>query len=248
MIPFVVLASLKMFEEKVSFTKFRSKEFVKNNLAVIIVAILVGSTGVYYAFFAGIFWFVSSLITSLTRKNREVFYTGLLSIGIIIGALIVNLSPSIYSKLMNEPNSEAAARSAAESEVLGLKIDQILLPIQGHRIKIFDEISRHYAATAPLVNENSSVSLGMLGSLGFLMLLFFLFYSPKHLDVKIKNMSLLNIAAVLIATIGGFSYIIAALITPSIRGYNRIIPFYRIYVNFRSSNIVSILAKQIQEK
>lgn len=237
MIPFVVLVSLRMFENKIDFMKFRNKDYFTNNIVVIIVAIIVGSTGIYYAFFAGFFWFVSSLFTSLNRKNRNIFFSGLISIGIIFFILIVNLSPSIYSKIVNEPNSEAAVRSAAESEILGLKIDQILLPIQGHRFKIFDDISRHYAATAPLVNENSSVSLGILGSLGFLMLLFFLFYTPKNFGVKIKNMSLLNIAAILIATIGGFSYVIAAVITPSIRGYNRIIP----YIGFMSILGVIIL-------
>ncbi|MCT2195582.1 hypothetical protein M3G15_10575 [Paenibacillus sp. p3-SID1389] len=244
MIPFAILVSFWIFSSNFNLLNYSNNDYKRKNIAVIFISILLGSTGTYYAFFAGLFWFLASIISFLKNKKANTLISGCLAVFLILISLIINLAPSIIFKLSNGPNNEASIRHSVESEIYGLKIDQILMPIQGHRWDVFSDISQKYAASAPLVNENHTVSLGIIGSLGFIILIAVLFYSPPKINNNISNMSLLNIASVLIATIGGFSYVFAAVITPSIRGYNRIIPF----IGFMSIYTVIIIIQFLLNK
>jgi phosphoglycerol transferase len=155
-------------------------------------------------------------------------------------------------------NIEASVRFPFETEGYGLKIIQLLLPIGGHRIPIFARIAQYYDTTAPLVNENSIASLGIIGSLGFLILIVFIFIRNSHVtsklgyDLSILNeLSVLNLSAVLFATIGGFSSIIAYAGLAQFRCVNRIsifIAFFSIFVimillNYVHKNYLNILMR-----
>ena len=80
--------------------------------------------------------------------------------------------------------------------------------------------------------------MGVLGSAGFLFLLGYLLFRPRetapphlaHPFPLLTHLSVLNLAAVLLATIGGFGSLFALLVWAQIRGYNRII----VYIAFFS--------------
>jgi hypothetical protein len=101
-------------------------------------------------------------------------------------------------------------------------------------------LSETYSKYAPLVNENSMASLGLIGSIGFLILIAWIFYrNSNDLKFKVENisnkftaLSVLNLSAVLLATIGGFGTIFAYLITSQIRCYNRISIFIAFFALF----------------
>ncbi|WJH27538.1 hypothetical protein N6H13_20060 [Paenibacillus sp. CC-CFT742] len=226
MVPFVLQISLWIFNRKLDLTRYKNNKYLKLNIYTIIVSVLVASTGVYYALFSCFFWLVAAVITSTRYKSLKLFLKPIILILIVFLVLMLNLSPSIYYKFFNNDTTEAVLRSPVETEIYGLKIDQILMPIQGHRIETLSHIADTYASTAPLVNENSSVSLGVIGGLGFIFLIAIIFIRNKNKNLKkLNQLSMLNLAALLLATVGGFSYFFAAIITPSIRGFNRIIPF-----------------------
>ncbi|WP_339832964.1 hypothetical protein [Paenibacillus sp. FSL R7-0272] len=226
MVPFVLLVALWIFERKIDLFKYKNNKYFRLNIYTILVSIFVASTGVYYALFSCFFWFVASVITSARYRSWKLFLKPFVPISIVCMVLMLNLSPSIYFKLFSNDTSESVHRSPVETEIYGLKIDQILMPIQGHRIEKLSHIADTYASTAPLVNENSSVSLGVIGGTGFLFLIALIFIKNNNGNLKSLNqLSKLNVAALLLATIGGFSYFFAAILTPSIRGFNRIIPF-----------------------
>ena len=113
-----------------------------------------------------------------------------------------------------------------------MKITQLLLPIEGHRIPPLAKITMKYATTAPDINENSMSALGGLGALGFVLLIFWIFYrlgepSDKNDLAEIRPtldcLATLNLSAVILATIGGLGVLVSYLFSfYYIRGYNRI--------------------------
>src|SRR6185295_11234514 len=125
----------------------------------------------------------------------------------------------IYIRSQGE--SRTVQRGTGEAEAYGLKIAQLLLPIDGHRIAALARLKDKYNAAAPLVNENRNATLGVVGSIGFLALLgWLLFWKPAagqmpaddELRALLSHLSLLNVGGVLLATIGGFSSLFALLI------------------------------------
>lgn len=246
-IPLVILVSFWIFEGKIKLIPTSKNQFTKKHFLSYMTAILIASTSVYYAFFAGFFWMVSAVYTGINKRDRHAIYNGSLLTIVTVLMLVVNFMPTIIYKMTNPLNTEVAYRSPIDSEIYGLKIVQIFMPILDHRISLFNDIAQRYLKAAPLVNENHTVSLGILGSIGFLILIFSLFYRKKSKFPKlmsIQNMGILNIYAILLSTIGGFSFLIAAFITPSIRGYNRIIP----YIGFMSLLCVVIFMQILDEK
>jgi phosphoglycerol transferase len=81
----------------------------------------------------------------------------------------------------------------------------------------------------PLVNENDHASLGIIGSIGFLILIACLFLRRQSATTPsvMEGLSMLNLFAILLAMVGGFAGILG-LLFPEIRAYNRIC----VYVGF----------------
>jgi phosphoglycerol transferase len=87
------------------------------------------------------------------------------------------------------------------------------------------------------VNENDWASLGLIGSTGFLILVVAIFSDRlRSWDLEIHSLCYLNLAGLLLATIGGFSTLVA-IFFPFIRGYNRV----SIYLAFFGLFTISLL-------
>src|SRR5262249_13456525 len=101
---------------------------------------------------------------------------------------------------------------------------QLILPVTGHRLPSLAAFKDNYNHQAPLVNENDCTSLGFIGSAGFLILILRLIFGKLEDNTTrlLDPLSVLKASGVLFATIGGFSSLFAFLISPQLRGYNRI--------------------------
>lgn len=78
----------------------------------------------------------------------------------------------------------------------------------------------------PYPSEGSNASLGMIGSIGFLILVLWIFVIPSRKlafsDVALlDHLSMLNLSGILLSTVGGFGAIFSYLITSQLRGYDR---------------------------
>jgi phosphoglycerol transferase len=209
--------------------KFR---FTRNRylFVSILICILIGSTGAYYAFFSCFFLLVIGLISLLNEKNMRKLLVSIILIFFVGTSLLINISPSIYSKLTNPKENSVSSRNFEAAETYGLKIAQLLLPTTNHNVEWIKEKKDEYNSKAPLVNENDTSSLGVIGSIGFLMLILHLFMRRKTKVEYNYTLSLLNISSVLLGTIGGFGVLFAALVSAQIRSYNRI----SVYIAFFS--------------
>lgn len=235
MIPLVIMMVLwiptnKLIIQKELVYKLDSKKMIYCT----VICLLVSSTGIYYAFFACFFLFIIGIYSTLSFKNKKHLIVSLCLIGVIIVGVLINTSSSIIYKLNHGSNNQVSHRIPLETEMYGLKIDQLLMPISGHRESHLANLRNKYDSSSPLVNENSNASLGFIGALGFMILILFLFKNGRETENQtgfiLKNLSILNIFSLLLATIGGFSYFFAILVTPDIRAYNRI----SVYIGFIS--------------
>ena len=187
-----------------------------------VVICIIGGCGVYYPFFFAFLLPVAGVVAWWNRRSVAPLVAGLVLSGVVAGTMVVNHLPTIIYQRSHGAAS-LGNRSAGDAEIMGLKITQLLLPIGGHRWEKFAALKYRYNL-GPLINENDTSSLGVFGSIGFLVLIGVIFYRRK-LPALLEPLSWLNLAAVLLGTIGGFGVLFALLVSPQIRAYNRISPF-----------------------
>ena len=224
----------------------RGKPFI----ASIVICLLIASGGLgYYAFFACFFLTVAGVAATLYWKSIRHLIVSLILMAVVFSGFVINLVPNmIYIRSQGE--SRTVKRGTGEAEAYGLKITQLLLPIDGHRIPMLARLKDRYNSAAPLVNENRNATLGLVGSIGFLTLLgWLLFWKPaagakeeegNETRALLSHLSLLNIAGVLLATVGGFASLFALLISPQMRSYNRV----SVYLAFFSLFAVVLLLEE----
>lgn len=199
-----------------------------------LILLLVSSTGgAYYSFFGMMILVSVAIYIAIRRRSWKQALVPIAASAVLFGAFLVNIAPNLIYRMKNGASS-ATMRLPGEAEFYGLKIAQLLVPANEHRIKLFAQIKTRYNAT-PLSNENADSSLGIMGSLGFLFLIAWALYRNERADDQqpigiFNHLSILNISAVLIGTIGGFGSLFAHLIMPQIRAYNRI----SVYIAFFS--------------
>jgi hypothetical protein len=223
---------------------YRSKRFI----AALVICFIASSVGWgYYAFFACFFLLVAGIWRSVqTRKARD-FVGASILIAVISFGLFLNLLPNIYY-IRHHGNTGMSQRVPAEAEAYGLKIAQLVLPINDHRVHALAGLKAKYN-NAPLTNENQASTLGLFATVGFLFLIVWLFVRRRNPDREhahdslLNNLSLLNVSAILLATIGGFGSIVALVIFPQIRSYNRI----SIFIAFFAVTAVAIVLDRVQQ-
>jgi hypothetical protein len=251
LVPLVVMVSLRICMDQPLFGPSRDSSrpwYMSEAFAAVIICILVGSagSGVYYAFFACFFLLMAGFIGFFRNKKGTPLFISAILIAVICFSLFLNLLPSIKHILVEGRNKTVAVRNPESSEIYGLKISQILLPVSYHRSKYLEELKKKYDTKFPLVNENFSISLGFIGGVGFLALVGWLVFMkfPKTRTELLTGLAELNMSAVLLGTIGGFGSLFAFFISPQIRAYNRI----GIYIAFFSFFAVIYLLEKIREK
>jgi len=245
-VPLMVMVMLWVCGEKLSLIKIedgRSKFSLRSPklIASLLICVLIASTGgAYYSFFAMLLLASVALLLAIRHRSFARMITPVFLIAVIFGVFLANLAPNVIHRLKHG-RTDAAERNAGEAEFYGLKIAQLLMPANEHRLRALSKLKAEYNQ-APLSNENVDSSLGFIGSFGFLFLLAWLIYrksrgeddQPSEL---LGHLSVLNVSAVLIATIGGFGSLFALLISPQIRAYNRI----SVYIAFFSLFTVALL-------
>ena len=193
----------------------------------IVICVLVGSSGLYYPFFSCFLMLVAGVLAFARFKTLRAVMPAAILTAVIAVTTVINHSPTLYYQYRHgDPG--VTVRGPAESEVYALKIAQLVLPISGHRIGVFRWRKEMYNQS-PLVTENDTASLGLVGAIGFVALFAFLFLGTRPTEVDLgrpttllHDLSLLNLAAVLLGTIGGIGSLFADLVFPGIRSYNRI--------------------------
>lgn len=183
--------------------------------------------GYYYAF-GLIILSIAYFIKFVNLENKKEIIHKIWIFFSVFVTICISLLPKIAYSILYGSNLLAGKRSFVEQEIYGLKIIQLLLPPSYSRFSKFRELNYEYSSQAPLVNENATASLGIVASVGFLILCMTFIYSFSYRKQREKKdwlmidfLSLSTLTLILMGSIGGFGEIFNYLVTAQIRCYNR---------------------------
>jgi phosphoglycerol transferase len=235
-IPLIVLVVLWMMDSEL-FASRASKSggiprLTRKGIISIVICILAGSSGTYYAFFGVFLLCAGALSVFLRERKMAPVGQAVSAAGVILATVAANYWPHIQYVFEHGNNPEVAQRFPFHSEIYGMKIIQLLLPVCQHRIGFLSDLAGKYCSQAPLVTENITSSLGMIGSVGFLVLLARIlgFRWKSDRDRLLTHLGALNISCVLYGIIGGFGSLFAFTVSPALRCLNR----FSVYIAFFS--------------
>jgi phosphoglycerol transferase len=205
-------------------------------IAGVIVAVLVASSGIYYAFFACFLLLVAGVLAAVRRGSARSLALPVALVVVTSAVVTAHSWPSLVY-LRERGDTPLVRRTALETETYGLRIIQLLLPVTGHRL---DRVAQFKDVTNAGLrsNENDDASLGVVGGLGFLALLAGVLLLPPSRTAPhggggvMRDLCVFNLCAVLLATIGGFGALVAMLLSSKIRAYNRISVYIAFFAFF----------------
>ena len=215
------------------------------SIAAIAIALLISGTGVYYAFFAGVLILFSGGWSAVERRSPRHALAAFAIIAVVLAGLTAQSIPTLLYHRAMGPNPAAATRPVGEAEAYGLRIAPMLLPVRHHRIAALAAVSHRYEQATGIQGEVASTNLGAVGAVGFLILLGMLVRRERTAggdrEPLFSSLARLNLAAVLLATTGGFGALFALLVSPQIRTYARM----HVYIAFFALFCVALLLDRL---
>jgi phosphoglycerol transferase len=179
----------------------------------------------YSAVFAMLFLALAAVASYVRTRAWRGVIAAVAGILIVFVGVEVELLPTTIYQRQHGSDAAAIVRPAQASEIYALRFAQLVLPIEGHRVAFLARRRARFDSGMPeLANESSSATLGVLGALGFVGSLAALLILRLREDELWPDLARLNLAAFLLATIGGVGAIISYYFVPELRAYNRISP------------------------
>lgn len=254
-LPLVCLGTVWLLEENLGRKQYFNHEIkdigqllhsvcTKNMLLAILGSILLGLSSLYHCCFSMMVHAVTAILSYFeTQKKRNLFYGCLLLVtDFLVAAFCVGL-PAILSD-GRTMNTIGSVRNISDVNMYSLKISQLILPIQKHRLNLFNNIRKYYDASF-VQTENATSSLGLTLSIALIISIFCaLFYG---INKTIVNLGKINLALLCISMIGGLSEL-AAMLFSYIRCYNRMSFFIAAFSSIALAYIVNGFYKKYQCK
>lgn len=212
--------------------------------AAILLLVCFSSFHAYHQFFFAVLAACVAPLAALYRRSWRPLAIGwllaLLAVGVLVvkSKLTVALITPELSLAVNGQNISAYG----EAEKYPLKLAQLVLPVEGHRWQPFAALRTLYDGANPLNNENSSTSLGLIGSLGLFGCLVVALLPAGRLRMSVAGkMGVVALLVFLFASMGGISSLISTaslvLLGPhaeltQTRGWNRMVIFLGFFAYF----------------
>jgi phosphoglycerol transferase len=208
----------------------------RRTLFALLVVVFLSSFHYYHQFFFALLAGCSGLFAWTYRRSARHFWTAVAFAAVAVAVLVGKgmLQHALRDPVLDLSLTGASFAPYGEAEHYPLKIIQVLLPVQDHRLAPFAHVRAVYDAAHDLVNENSTTSLGLVGAAGFLVLLGAGLLSRGRRLSIVAKFGLLTVAIVLIAGMGGFSSVVSTasmelfgpeFVLTQARAWNRMIIF-----------------------
>jgi phosphoglycerol transferase len=193
------------------------------------IPVVLGSGGVYYAsFFVFLAVATGCLATLRDRNLRRLLVPALCSLT-VAAVLVINNAPSLLYSARHGANNAAVDRHLGENDVYGLELSYLVLPMDDHRLSWFRDIKQTLATeSVSPVRDSEGQALGLLSSVGLVVSVGSVLIAiptrragDRWFALR-RRSGVLNVLAILLATVGGISTIVGLLGLTSLRAYNRI--------------------------
>ena len=202
---------------------FRFRPLQGAGWGTLIVAVLTATAGAYYAYFGCALLAAAVVYGWWVSKSWRAPVVGIATVALIAGIGVANHLPTARYQEACGKNDRPHLRLSEESEIYGMKIAQLVLPVNDHNWLRLSAIRAEYDAPRlrPCQTENEWDPIGVVASAGLIFLLVSSFL-PGARRFPLGPLASLAIFAVLLGTIGGVGALIGHLLTPQVRAYNRI--------------------------
>lgn len=228
-VPLAVLVALWIFEDA-EFFKF-DKSFLHNkkNIAALVMVLLMCFNGAgYYSFFAGILILVAGFSALIKGKGKEKLLSAVILSGIIF----------IFGLLLSIPyfmgdSGYAAGSAVAAAEIYGIKLIQMFFPLNDLGIGIIgDAVNGYHKYTIVSNHLTISVFLGIVGIIGFVILMFVLLTTVirKHKNERFGLLAEMVLVMLLVCQAGGIGALFTGILGDGLTDYSKGIIFI-IYVS-----------------
>lgn len=202
----------------------------------VVAIVLAGGTTLYYAVFALMLLTIAAVVRVVQQQSLKAGFSAIVMTVVVGAVLVINVSPGLVYRWHNGPNEAVATRIPLESQIYATTLTDLVLPIQGHRIPVFNKVSREYQSLGNTPGEGGG-RIGGLLAISLLGLVLWMLGAaigqrgPPASATEEAERGLLGAASigalstVLIGTFGGLSMLVALTLTPQIRAWGRIAPF-----------------------
>lgn len=242
LIPLSILILYKSLNIKIN---IRSKKF----FVFFLLSFFIGCFNPYYTFMFCVF-LLFIFIFKFLKKEENSYVDLLFILSASLGFFLMNFD-TLYSNIINGPNIKAVGRNLAALEVYGMKMPELFLPPSGHRIEVFSNFAMsQYYHKAYVRGESWSSYIGIIGLIGFLILIFNFIKSIRHGWKKLEIVTLISINWIfLYSLIGGINLILGVLNFQIFRAPNRfsiyIYTIILLYLCIKSSRIRNNLLRWV---
>ena len=167
------------------------------------------------------------MAAAIARRSVRPLWSGGIAGAVIVVVTLVNTAPSLLYWRRNGDNPLVAHRLPQETEVSGLRIQQLFMPRLQHRNDRLAALAdRSWAGP---VRSEPGQQLGVIAACGLAVLLVIACVAiVRRTEVPegsrrqtMQHLGFLTVVALLTATISGFSYLLALGGLTQIRGWNR---------------------------
>jgi phosphoglycerol transferase len=222
-----VLAGTPLFVRRASSRTSRVLAYASGRSVLTIASCLViGSTGIYYAAFALALLAAATVLAFVARRTGQPVVTGSVVMAVIALTVALNLAPTIWYEREHGDSKASLIRSPQDTERFSLVPVNLILPREDYRIGVLAERKRRYVSSTLLQSERGQ-SLGLVATVGLLWLLAVVLLSSLRpgwrLPDRVTRSSAVSVlVAILLGAVGGASTLVAYLVTPDLRAWNRI--------------------------
>jgi phosphoglycerol transferase len=222
----------------------RRRSLITLALCVVIAA---ASGSFYYSAFTVVLVAAVAVLRAVANRERGALVQGGAVVGLILALSLLQLAPTIVYRAANGGNDEVAKRYWFEAEEYSLRLTQLVLPIEYHRIDALAAQRQEYADAVPQ-SEGRMSSLGIVGTVGFFWLLAVALVAAVGAARRYAFgvhvwLAAATLVAFLFATTGGLSTLVGV-VWPQIRAWNRI----SVFIAFFSLAAVALLLDALRRR
>ena len=215
-------------------------------LSSLALCVAVGLSYIYWAFFACIVISIGTLIGYYRTRKKAILLTALLFLVTILVSSLADISGSLLYWQKHGRGTALGYKQVADADIFGLKIRQLLTPIAHHPLAAVRGVRDRIISAGFPNDDNESVTsyLGLIGASGFVFLVFICIARPRGrilADSRLRMLSGMVVALVLIAEVGGFGSVFNVFILHEFRCYNRVSPFISLF----SLGGIAVVADQV---
>ncbi len=211
----------------------------RRSAAVVVVCLVVGSGDNYFALYTVAQMAPAAILAFLATRRRRPLAGAAVAVAIILGAVVLNALPTVVYHAEHGPNTVPTTRSPPETDIWGLSLANLVMPIESSRIPALAKLAFHYNSTVPVpasspTSEPAWTNIGIVGTLGLLWLAIVVGVrcvrgegdeGGNASDPRELHAAMGAGMAFLIGTVGGLSTVFAYVVNPQLHAPARIVVF-----------------------